>query len=47
MEHRNTDGTQERSDGTLEHWRNNGTLVEQLEYHGIVEHEKSSRIMEQ
>ena len=37
--------------GTLaEHWntrRNNGTLAQQSEYHGVVEHEKSSRITEQ
>ena len=32
---------------TPEHWWNNGTLVEQSEYHRIVEHEKNSRITEQ
>ena len=36
-EHRN-------AGGTPEHWRNNGTLAEQSEFHGIVEHEKRSRI---
>ena len=35
------------TDRTLKHWRNNRTLTEKLEYHGIVEHQKSSRITEQ
>ena len=59
QEHRNTEhqqntgGTPEHWCHTAnagripEHWQNNETLVEQSEYHGIVEHEKSSRIMEQ
>ena len=53
MELRNTGKTpteRQNASGTPEHWGNNGTLTEQSEYHGIVEHvehEKSSRIMEQ
>ena len=31
-----------KTGGTPEHWRNNGILAEQLEYHGILEHVKSS-----
>ena len=31
-----------RNYGAPEHWRNNGILVEQSEYHGIVEHVESS-----
>ena len=33
--------------GTPKNWHNNGALAEQSEYHGIEEHEKSSRITEQ
>ena len=36
-----------RTNGTLEHLRNNGTLAKQSEYLKIVEHGKSNGITEQ
>ena len=44
-ETRNTGGT--LVPGTPKHWRINGRLAKQTEYHRMVEHEKSSGITEQ
>ena len=48
MAYHKTWNTETQNTGeTPEHWRNNGILVEQSEYHGIVEHVESSGTTQQ